>query len=99
VSIQEGEALAKQYNSLFFEVSARNNINIKKLLFSSIAELPYFEQYKTNRMADIVGELEVENNETIHKSIADISIMDTGRTDLNIQNGRPKTKQNKNCGC
>jgi hypothetical protein len=48
--------LALKENLLFFEISAKTNQNVKILFYSVIAELPYFEQFTTNKLK-LIGEL------------------------------------------
>ena len=45
VDFIEGEKLAKEQNCLFFEVSAKEDANVQKMLYFSIAELPFFEPF------------------------------------------------------
>ena len=41
---------------LFFEVSAKNGENVNKMMYSCIAELPFFEQYQSGNKEDLVKE-------------------------------------------
>ena len=43
VSTEEGKQFANDHHFLFFEVSAKNDDNIKKLLYRSVAELHNFD--------------------------------------------------------
>lgn len=101
VDFAEGEKLAKEHNCLFFEVSAKEETNVQKMLYFSIAELPFFEPFKTERVSDLVGELEQENNET--KLSMSSNIIDSMRNDLTVKNSmkmtpdRPYKKQNCKC--
>jgi hypothetical protein len=49
VATQEGEKLALKENLIFFEVSAKDNVNVKKMFLSSLAELPFFDQFDKPR--------------------------------------------------
>lgn len=42
---QEGQKLAAKEGLMFFELSAKTNLNLKKVFFSVVAELPFFEQF------------------------------------------------------
>ena len=87
VKHSEGEEYAKKNNFLFFEVSAKENTNIKKLFFNSIVELPYFSQYLTkDNKESLVEEFEYENGDfnstnfpgnTNDNSRINISMIDT----------------------
>jgi len=46
VTTKEGQILANKEKMLFFEVSAKNGENVTKMMYSCIAELPFFEQFK-----------------------------------------------------
>jgi hypothetical protein len=41
---------------LFFEISAKTGDNIKKMFYSVIAELPFFEEFNTNKVK-LINEL------------------------------------------
>jgi hypothetical protein len=56
VDTAEGEKLAQKENLLFYEISAKTNQNVKKMFYGVIAELPYFEQFGSNK-TNIVDEL------------------------------------------
>ena len=49
VSTIDGENFAKKVGIMFFEISAKENINVKKIFFHSITELPIFEQFKQEK--------------------------------------------------
>ena len=42
---------------LFFEISAKDNINLKKMFFTVLSNLPFFQQYNKNlnEIADELG--------------------------------------------
>lgn len=64
-------------------MSARNDSNVQKMLYSSVAELPFFESFKTEQAVDLVGELEMENNDT---KLNASSMIDSSRNDIQIKN-------------
>jgi hypothetical protein len=41
---------------MFFEISAKTGENVRKMFYSVIAELPFFEEYNTNK-AKLISEL------------------------------------------
>ena len=72
VTTQEGKTLANKEHMLFFEVSAKNGENVNKMMYSCIAELPFFEQYESGNKEDLVKELEGGNYKKSQNSIYDI---------------------------
>ena len=46
VQATDAEKLAKKDNLIYFEASTKNNINIKRLFYCSLAHLGFFEQYE-----------------------------------------------------
>jgi len=42
---------------LFFEISAKTNENIKKAFYSSVAELPFFDQQSPANKLKLIHEL------------------------------------------
>ena len=75
VSKEEGENFAKKKGLIFFEVSAKTNVNIENMLYHAITELPYFEENVNNEHINIIdknklfqelaeeNEIKIENNE------------------------------------
>ena len=64
------------------------------MLYHSVVGLQIFDQYKNQSTEDLIGELEIENNET---KVNGSSLMDSIRNDLNIVGER--TKPPKGCNC
>ena len=50
----------------FFEISAKEETNLQKMLYSSVAELPFFQSFSSERTTkeEIINDLVVENNES-----------------------------------
>ena len=113
VSYEEGKNFSSDRKLLFFETSAKEDINIQKMLITTLAELPFFQNFSTTRTTkeEIINDLEVENN----GSLASVprSINDTQNSkalhvqgfvpDNNVQNqstekGISEKKQRK-CNC
>ena len=72
VTTKEGQILANKEKMLFFEVSAKNGENVTKMMYSCIAELPFFEQFKEGNKDELIKELEGGNNKKTQNSIYDI---------------------------
>jgi GTPase SAR1 family protein len=99
VETSEGERLALKENLLFFEISAKTNENVKKLFYSVIAELPYFEQYNTSKLK-LIGELEEENNESkLGDSVMGVDNLGGGGLHVQTQGSRNSGQTNKGCAC
>jgi hypothetical protein len=80
-------AFVKKENLFYFEMSAMSGENMKKLIYNSISELPFFDQYR-NPTEDIISELEMENNGT-----------DRGNNSSFLDSSRAIIKKKKNCSC
>ena len=95
VTTQEGRNLANKEQMMFFEASAKNGENVNKMMYSCIAELPFFEQFQYGNKEDLIKELEGGNNKKEQQnSIYDIvkEQQNEKQVDLNI-NGQVQ-KQN-----
>lgn len=70
---------------------------MKKLIYTSVAELPFFEQFKSNNEdIDIFNELEYENSE---KGVDNnLSIIDSSRGTIQINRSEIVEKK-KVCKC
>ena len=72
ITTQEGKNLANKEQMMFFEVSAKNGENVNKMMYSCIAELPFFEQFPIDNKEQLIKELEGGNNKKEQNSIYDI---------------------------
>ena len=72
ITTQEGNNMANKENMLFFEVSAKNGFNISRMMYSCIAELPFFEQFQISNKDDLIKELEGGNGKKEQNTIYDI---------------------------
>ena len=91
VTTQEGKMLANKEQMMFFEVSAKNGENINKMMYSCIAELPFFEQFQIDNKEQLIKELEGGNNKKEQNSIYDI-VKDSNNEkpiDLNVNGNVP----------
>lgn len=66
VTYEEGEKYAHEKKMSFFEISAKEETNLQKMLYSSVAELPFFQSFSSERTTkeEIINDLVVENNES-----------------------------------
>ena len=94
VSTSEGEKYAKKENLMFFEISAKNNQNIKKMFYTALVELSFFSQFDMPK-EKIINELDDENKE-VNLSLDESSIGNIPIQQLNL---REKPKSNENCKC
>ena len=89
---------------LYFEVSAKTDENVKKMLYSSLVELPFFDKYRKNKVEDLLEELENNNNQTSmnNSGLNNSGMLESGRNNniLNINSSREAdlTKKEK-CKC
>ena len=95
VTTEEGRILANKESLLFFEVSAKNGENVNKMMYSSISELPFFEQFQVNK-EELIKDLEIGNHKKELNSIYDI-VKDQNNnkkneTKVNIQNETPNNE-------
>jgi hypothetical protein len=73
----------------FFEVSAKTSENINKMLYTAIAELPFFEQYQIKNKNELIEELEKLNKDKNDNSIYDIVRNTNNNKGVNSGNSLP----------
>lgn len=66
------------------------------MLYHAVVALPIFDQFKNQNTDDLIGELEIENNET---KVNGSSLMDSIRNDINIVGNQRSIKNKKACNC
>jgi len=71
VTTQEGQKLANKEQMVFFEASAKSGENVNRMMYSCIADLPFFEQFQIGNKEQLVKELEGGNKKE-QNSIYDI---------------------------
>lgn len=101
VTKYEGEQYSKKNNFIFFEVSAKENINIRSLFFQSIIELPFFNQFKSSNDFDkkaLLEEFEYENNDFSNTMLPG-AINDSSRINISMVGGLNANEQRKRCKC
>jgi len=100
VSYNEGYELAKKNNMLFFETSAKKPSNINLMMFTAIAELPFFSQFEIDKESLIkeLQEVNCKNGSNVEEKNNDLQIKgdnngDSQPTQIIIK------KRKKNCDC
>jgi hypothetical protein len=81
---------------MFFETSAKTNENIRKMFYSAISELSFFEQFKTNK-SSLIEDLEEENETKISGPILQESY-NNNTNNINIINAQNQGKKSY-CRC
>ena len=68
VSYEEGKKFSQSKNMDFYEVSAKTEKNLLKMLFNSVASLPFFTTLNNSKdnKEKIAYDLEIENNESLN---------------------------------
>ena len=86
VTTQEGQILANKEQMAFFEASAKTGENVNKMMYSWIADLPFFEQFQIRNKEQLVKELEGGNKKE-QNSIYDIvkDQKNEKQNDLNVK--------------
>ena len=101
VSVKEALSYAEHENIFYFEISAKTGENITKLIYTSVAELPFFEQFKVSHEdVQIFNELENENSEknTGSSGANNLSILDSSRGTIHINRSEIVEKK-RDCKC
>ncbi len=73
--------MAQKENLSMFEISAKTGENMKNMVYSSVACLPFFESFQLE-LSQIVAELEVQNTSREGKN--NLSIIDSSRGSIQI---------------
>jgi GTPase SAR1 family protein len=86
VTTQEGQILANKEQMAFFEASAKTGENVNRMMYSCIANLPFFEQFQIGNKEQLVNELEGGNKKE-QNSIYDIvkDQKNEKQNDLNVK--------------
>ncbi len=97
--------MAGKEGLLFFEVSAKTNINIKKAFFTSIAELPVFDKNNIVSKQKLIEELENANDSKYDSMINEpeingLNIINPKNSNTNKNNPTSiEVKKFENCKC
>ena len=107
VSTEEGKNLAEKEKMLFFEVSAKSGTNVNRMMYTSIAQLPFFYQFHIEDKAKLISELEEGNKGKEQNSIYDIvkgsGAYNSNNNNLNVNANKEAVdrikKDKKGCKC
>ena len=100
VTYEEGKKFCEENNFDFFEVSAKNDINLNNMLFNSVASLPFFNSINADGSSkeQIVENLMKENLDTFkyqENKSSEIAGINSG---LNVIGNDNNSKQNNTNG-
>ena len=102
VTLEEGQKFCEEKNVEFFEVSAKEGTNLNKMLFNSVASLPFFLSINNEGCSkeQIVEALEKENLDSI-KYENDKPVTQNEKKELNVildntNGGEISLKENTN---
>ena len=95
ITTQEGTNLANKEQMLFFEVSAKNGFNINKMMYSCIAELPFFEQFQIGNKDELIKELEGGKNKKENNTIYDIVQNNENKPEITVTAEDEKKNNNE----
>ena len=106
VSTSEGKILADKENMIFFETSAKLATGVNNMMYTCIAQLPYFEQFQVER-ENLIQDLANNNSKNTEGGIFEIDIdknsnnqADNGGNSSNIVLNKKNMEKEKNgCGC
>jgi len=109
VTYEEGKKFCEENNFDFFEVSAKNDINLNNMLFSSVASLPFFnsinadgsskEQILENLMKENLDTFKYQENKSSENAGINSGLNVIGNDNNSKQNntnGDISLKENKN---
>ena len=100
INYKDGYELAQKNGMMFFETSAKKSNNINLMMFTAIAELPFFSQFEIDKN-DLIKELQNINGKggnVVEEKEEDLKIKDND----NQPNQPTKVvikRRKKNCGC
>jgi len=87
---------------MFFETSAKNCYNINLMMFTSIAQLPFFSQFEIDKN-DLIKELEKINGKegnVVEEKNNDLNIKEEDNNNNQVQPTKILIRKRKqNCGC
>ena len=100
VSSKEGKDLAEKEKMMFFETSAKSGIGVNDMMYSCIAKLPFFDQFKIDNKNILMQELMKMNsiNTEVKMSTANVDIPNSEYSS-NIILSKQIIKGKKKCGC
>ena len=96
--------MADKEKMIFFETSAKNASGVNNMMYTCIAQLPFFDQFQVNK-ENLIQELANNNNKNTEGGIFEIDVEKNNNTNnqenssnivLNKKNIEP---EKKGCGC
>ena len=100
VNFKDGFELAQKNGMLFFETSAKTTNNIDLMMFTAIAQLPFFSQFQIDK-DKLIKELQSINGQK--EAIVEEKNEDLNMKGENNNNEQPTKiiirKRKKNCAC
>ena len=69
VSTNEGKNLADKEKMFFFETSAKSGVGVDNMMYSCIALLPFFDQFKVDKKEVLIDELTRSNSSNINPNL------------------------------
>ena len=105
VSTSEGKILADKENMIFFETSAKNAMGVNNMMYTCIAQLPFFEPYQVEKET-LIQELANNNSKNTEGGIFEIDVDKNNNYSNNAENSsnivlnkKQIEKEKKSCGC
>ena len=108
VSTNEAKSLAEKENMFYFETSAKNGEGINNMMYTSIALLPFFEQFKIDNNEVLIQELmqvnsNNNNNEgkvfTVNNNREYLEKNSKYSSNIVLMKQNSKEKNKKKCTC
>ena len=106
VSTSEGKILADKENMIFFETSAKNATGVSNMMYTCIAQLPFFEQFQVEKES-LIQELANNNSKNTEGGIFEIDVdknnnYSGGNAENSsniVLNKKNIVDEKKGCGC
>lgn len=103
VSTDSAEAFAKKENLNYFETSARTDVGIENMFYSSVSCLPFFEAFRKLDHNKLIEDLIIKNR-VEGKKVNNIDVAEPSKEGLNIENLRTveeirEEKGKRKCAC
>ena len=73
VSTSEGKILADKEKMIFFETSAKNASGVNNMMYTCIAQLPFFDQFQVNK-ENLIQDLANNNSKNTEGGIFEIDV-------------------------
>ena len=105
VSTSEGKILADKEKMIFFETSAKNASGVNNMMYTCIAQLPFFDQFQVNK-ENLIQDLANNNSKNTEGGIFEIDVEKNNNNVNNADNSSNIVLNKKNlepekkgCGC